>query len=208
MLGVFLCKCSRYNYCSQVWASLKAIPAVTGQRSVDIYKNVIAQNWHFLEPSLFFCPSQEHKVSTCIGLVSCSRNLLWFGRDGKFGDASVAHRISDRHMQNLRRIKIFHYDSPKGFSLNFEEAKIPLWHSTWRAGAEKAFPFCPTTERGIIPTMPCRTGCTGDAIMMAEPKKYQSINTVQKLKYLWRWQESKKKSFKTGFPKSYAWSHL
>jgi len=42
---------------------------------------------------------------------------------------------------------------------------------TCRGGAEKVFPFCPTTDTGIIPTIPCSTGWTGEAIIMADPSK-------------------------------------
>lgn len=70
------------------------------------------------------------------------------------------------------------------YHLSFNVEKLCLCCATWRAGAENVFPFCPTTERGIIPTIPCKTGCTGDAIIMAEPRKYQSVKIVLKLKIL------------------------
>ena len=43
---------------------------------VCVYQHLLLRTDMSLEPSLMFCPPQERKVNTCIGLVSCSGNLL------------------------------------------------------------------------------------------------------------------------------------
>lgn len=49
-------------------------------------------------------------------------------------------------------------------------------------GAENVFAFWPTTDTGIIPTIPWSTGWTGEAIIMADPKKTTKFN---KIRFLW-----------------------
>lgn len=72
-------------------------------------------------------------------------------------------------------------------------------------GLRKHFHFVLPPREGSFPPCLAERAALG---MQLWWQNLKNINTVQKLKYLWRWQESKKKSFKTGFPKSYAWLHL